>query len=172
MNHAHHATKTLDELLDTRELLTTEHPFLFGPVHHTDGQYRWLNLPVTRPHHVTPNQLGDVLYHTLHSSPPSVLAELPHHLPNLCGWMATGTAWFIPNPLPKPDTPISEDPRREPTIITLYLDQHSGSLRHRLYRNNTLDHATTEPRPTTGWTPDQHGTIAATLDLCRNRTRT
>ena len=168
MKHTHY-TKTLDELLDTREFLTTEYPFLFGPVHHTDGQYRWVHLPVTSPHHVTPNKLGDVLYRTLHSSPPSVLAELPHHLPNLCGWMASGASWFIPN-LPEPDTPAPEDSRHKPAIASLYLDQRAGSLRYRLYRNSTLDHAVTEPRPTTGWTLNQHGAIPAALDLCRKRT--
>lgn len=159
--HDLYAARTLNELL-----AVDVHGPAFGMVYQSTTEWRWMVAmnPGTFPPVPDDRRVGEVFYDHVRRLDLAGLSSIPLTVE---GWLFVAQAWYVDNPWPAAEGMLRDHPRRQSSTIALYLDQHTGSITSRLTHVDGRINTRTTPRPSTGWKPDDHGTLAAALDLWR-----
>lgn len=150
----------IDDLLDFSPWADELSP-AFGPVHHCNGEYRWV---VLDPESIWPSAKGPFTDRQIINAlfvvviDPRFRRGLTTIDLDVCGWMFTGAAPAVADPTVNPG-------RHRRCLISHYLDVDSGVLSTRI-QNGDFTAFRTRPRPAAGWGVS----VPAVLDICRMAT--
>lgn len=147
-------------------------PHAFGLVYHYDDQYRFIvNIhPTDWPEGKRIPEFLLALAERIIDDPTHVhkLQAITGLLPGLCGWLFTGSGWYVENPWPSSEGSLSQHPSRHEIRMSIYLDQHTADIDALLHHLDT-DRNQLEPKtcPAEGWNLDNSDTITTALYLYR-----
>ena len=162
---------SLAELLEFPEDPSSISP-AFGLVYVMDDEWRWMVVLPPSAWPPIPNdplgpRLGDIFHQHIQTVDLPRLRVASEQL-DARGWLFTYVGWFVSNPWPASEGKLSSHPDRRKAYCSIFIDQATGALTHRLQFPDTGEVETqTRERPEAGWNLGWHGSIPVALELIR-----